>query len=177
MACDRRNAPLTFTAASYMFLRPQASRVARVVYVFCIQTHVCAYRIRTNKGMDMWIRDSWTPAIKRVELDTSCALLLLRGPEGPYPPDSITSSRPAVDLYVIVKSDARHRARQRAHHLLHAFRYLQATTCRAHRWIFTYSLYSPRVPWNVTSGSVDRSHRAREIRSRNPRVRRNSRSP
>jgi hypothetical protein len=84
-------------------------------------------------------------------------------------------------------TDASPRARQRAHHLLHALRYLQATTCPVHPVEYLHIHYIPRALSNATlrieidrvrpAPSRERSTHTRVPRSRPRLRRRNSRSP
>lgn len=146
-ANDRENAPLSFTAASCLFH-------ARGVYTCIIYMwHACRSVCILQRINEWMCADScsWTLAIKCEKLvHVRDAVVTQR--DGRESPHSFINVTPliATELYAIVKSDAttpttRRRARQRAHHLLHALRYLQTTTCCARRWVFTYSLYSTRV--------------------------------
>lgn len=150
MACDRRNAPLTFIARRTRSAPAGPACCTSCIRILYTKARMCVSHTneqRNGRVHSVLVNTSYNKA---------------RGTRYVVYGVVARARRPiSTRQYYIIAARSRSitsllRARQRAHHLLHTFRYLQAATCRAHRWIFTYSLYSPRVLLNVISGSLDR---------------------
>lgn len=130
--------------------RPRAPRTCvthvRLVHVTRHTTRARYARVNRRTNSRWWTVRLW----KREEL-VRVRRRRWRRTEGRGP--ELYRPWSTADLYAIVKNDERrHRrgrqARQRAHHLLHAPRYLQATTCPVHPVEYLHIHYIPRALLN-----------------------------